>query len=208
VTTIWAGLAATFGYQSQSGMKRIGFPDQAIAGLELLLHWVYPLYVCRIAALIQYTHTYIRVGHQQVRKLETQTTTQLSASSFGHSLSICKDSRNNSVNLRSEPPDVSTTKSDDSTNRRTQSAVTDMRLMLKNAIFGFLQKSVPVKIWLYEQTSARIEGTIRGFDEFMNIVVDNAISVELVPGDASQNRRQLGRILLKGDNISLIQALV
>ena len=63
---------------------------------------------------------------------------------------------------------------------------------------------MPVKIWLFEQTESRIEGKIRGFDEFMNIVVDNAVSVA-TSGD--QAKRTLGRILLKGDNISLIQAM-
>ncbi|ORY87790.1 small nuclear ribonucleo protein-like protein e [Protomyces lactucae-debilis] len=70
-----------------------------------------------------------------------------------------------------------------------------------NAIFGFLQKGLPVCIWLYEQTDSRIEGKIRGFDEFMNIVVEDAVSVKQ---NEEGERRNLGRILLKGDNISLI----
>ncbi|BFZ53090.1 mRNA splicing protein sme1 [Savitreella phatthalungensis] len=77
-----------------------------------------------------------------------------------------------------------------------------------NAIFGFLQRATPVRIWLYEQTHQRIEGTIRGFDEFMNLVLDDAVSVsqsEKTPQD--KRRRPLGRIMLKGDNISLIQAV-
>lgn len=64
-----------------------------------------------------------------------------------------------------------------------------------------------VKIWLFEQTASRIEGKIRGFDEFMNIVIDDAVSVEQKEGMEDQLRRSLGRILLKGDNISLIQAV-
>ncbi|RUS20179.1 hypothetical protein BC937DRAFT_86217, partial [Endogone sp. FLAS-F59071] len=78
-----------------------------------------------------------------------------------------------------------------------------------------------VQIWLYEQLDQRIEGRIivhcsfhfilfvqhfvifNGFDEFMNLVLDDAEEV-----NAKKNtRKTLGRILLKGDNITLIQAL-
>ena len=70
-----------------------------------------------------------------------------------------------------------------------------------NLIFKFLQQQSVVTIWLYDQTQSRIQGKIRGFDEFMNIVIDDA--VELSNGKKSE----LGRILLKGDNITLISSL-
>jgi len=74
-------------------------------------------------------------------------------------------------------------------------------------IFSLLQKRSTVSIWLYENLRTRIEGKIRGFDEFMNLVVDDAIEVQLATRDAPEKRRQLGQILLKGDNVSLIQSL-
>merc|ERR1711939_1135583 len=37
-----------------------------------------------------------------------------------------------------------------------------------NFIFKLLQQHSTVQIWLYEQLGIRIEGKIRGFDEFMN----------------------------------------
>ncbi|KAM3419572.1 Small nuclear ribonucleoprotein E [Cercospora zeina] len=82
-----------------------------------------------------------------------------------------------------------------------------------NFIFKLLQQHSTVQIWLYEQLGIRIEGKIRGFDEFMNLVIDDAVEVkqpakgstdtEEKPGD----RRELGQILLKGDNVCLIQSL-
>lgn len=39
-----------------------------------------------------------------------------------------------------------------------------------NFIFKLLQQHSTVQIWLYEQLGIRIEGKIRGFDEFMNLV--------------------------------------
>lgn len=67
---------------------------------------------------------------------------------------------------------------------------------------------MPVKVWLYEQTASRIEGKIKGFDEFMNLVIDDAVSVEQNEDPENAPRRNLGRILLKGDCISCIQSLV
>lgn len=37
-----------------------------------------------------------------------------------------------------------------------------------------------VQIWLYENTKMRIEGQILGFDEYMNLVLDEAEEVRTV----------------------------
>nr|XP_036583310.1 LSM domain-containing protein [Colletotrichum truncatum]KAF6792286.1 LSM domain-containing protein [Colletotrichum truncatum] len=77
-----------------------------------------------------------------------------------------------------------------------------------NFIFKLLQQHTTVQIWLYEQLSIRIEGKIRGFDEFMNLVIDDAVEVKQVTKtNPEESRRSLGQILLKGDNVSLIQSL-
>jgi small nuclear ribonucleoprotein E len=41
----------------------------------------------------------------------------------------------------------------------------------------------------------------------MNLVIDDAIEVTLAKKDTPEERRNVGQILLKGDNISLIQQL-
>ncbi|KAL2264367.1 hypothetical protein VTK26DRAFT_5793 [Humicola hyalothermophila] len=77
-----------------------------------------------------------------------------------------------------------------------------------NFLFRLLQQRTTVQIWLYEQVSIRIIGTIRGFDEFMNLVIDDAVEVKQVTkANETETRRPLGQILLKGDNVSLIQSL-
>lgn len=75
-----------------------------------------------------------------------------------------------------------------------------------NFIFKLLQQRATVSIWLYENLGLRIEGKLRGFDEFMNLVIDDAeeVAIDKKTG-AAEGRRKLGQILLKGDNISLIQ---
>jgi len=69
-----------------------------------------------------------------------------------------------------------------------------------NLIFRFLQNKARIQIWLYENTDLRIEGKIIGFDEYMNLVLDEAEEVSL----KKKTRKALGRILLKGDNITLM----
>ena len=72
-----------------------------------------------------------------------------------------------------------------------------------NMIYRFLSNRVRVQVWLYERPETRLEGLIRGFDEYMNVVLDDVEEVQV----KKQTRKQLGRILLKGDNITLIRGL-
>ncbi|ORX98128.1 small nuclear ribonucleo protein E [Clohesyomyces aquaticus] len=76
-----------------------------------------------------------------------------------------------------------------------------------NFIFKLLQARAVVSVWLYENLGMRIEGQLRGFDEFMNLVLDNATEVTLAKKGEPESRRKIGQILLKGDNITLIQTL-
>jgi uncharacterized Zn ribbon protein len=48
---------------------------------------------------------------------------------------------------------------------------------------------------------------LQGFDEFMNLVVDDAVEVKLATKEQDESRRSLGQILLKGDNVALIQSV-
>ena len=85
----------------------------------------------------------------------------------------------------------------------------------------YLQNRTRVVVWLYENVNTRIEGQIvgkfswtaihstrpcfimffhSGFDEYMNLVLDEATEVHKKGGE-----KKLGRIMLKGDSITLIQ---
>ncbi|KAH8884852.1 hypothetical protein GQ53DRAFT_751804 [Thozetella sp. PMI_491] len=76
-----------------------------------------------------------------------------------------------------------------------------------NFIFKCLQQHSTVQVWLYEQLEIRIEGKIR-VDEFMNLVIDDAVEIrQITKTNDKETRRSLGQILLKGDNVSLIQSL-
>lgn len=39
----------------------------------------------------------------------------------------------------------------------------------------------------------------------MNLVIDDAVEITLAHGEVPEQRRKIGQMLLKGDNISLIQ---
>ncbi|CAL9125878.1 unnamed protein product [Musa textilis] len=73
-------------------------------------------------------------------------------------------------------------------------------ILLQNLIFRFLQSKARIQIWLFEQKDLRIEGRIIGFDEYMNLVLEEAEELNV----KKKTRKPLGRILLKGDNITLM----
>uniref|UniRef100_A0A673W709 Small nuclear ribonucleoprotein E n=1 Tax=Salmo trutta TaxID=8032 RepID=A0A673W709_SALTR len=50
-----------------------------------------------------------------------------------------------------------------------------------------------IQVWLYEQVNMRIEGCIIGFDEYMNLVLDDAEEVHM----KTKNRKPLGNIPLE-----------
>ena len=70
-----------------------------------------------------------------------------------------------------------------------------------NIIFRYLQNRSRIQIWLNENTKLRIEGTLIGFDEYMNLVLDDACEFNL----KTNVKSPIGRILLKGENVTLIQ---
>ena len=73
-------------------------------------------------------------------------------------------------------------------------------------IYKFFQTKSRVEIWLYDNTELRLEGRIIGFDEYMNCVLEDAeeVYVKKNQPEETATRSKLGKIMLKGDNISLI----
>ncbi|GAB0493428.1 hypothetical protein MMPV_004710 [Pyropia vietnamensis] len=55
------------------------------------------------------------------------------------------------------------------------------KIMLQpiNLIFRFLQTRQRVEVWLYATNDTRMRGFIVGFDEYMNVVLDEAVEVSL-----------------------------
>lgn len=68
-------------------------------------------------------------------------------------------------------------------------------------VFRLFHTKTRVEVWLFEQSDLRFEGQIIGFDEYMNLVMEECEEINVKKG----TRSYLGRILLKGDNVSLIR---
>ena len=69
----------------------------------------------------------------------------------------------------------------------------------KNFLFRLLQNSNLISVYFQGNGLDYITGFVIGFDEFMNLVIDQAIEI-----DKNGKRYNLGRILIKGDCISCI----
>ncbi|EFB28918.1 hypothetical protein PANDA_013986, partial [Ailuropoda melanoleuca] len=68
-------------------------------------------------------------------------------------------------------------------------------------IFRSLQNRFQIQVWLHNQANMRIEGCIHSFDEYVNLVLDDAKEIHY----KTKSRKQLGQIMLKGDNTTLLQ---
>ncbi|KAJ4460159.1 putative Small nuclear ribonucleoprotein E [Paratrimastix pyriformis] len=69
-----------------------------------------------------------------------------------------------------------------------------------NMIFRWLQTHSRIDVWLFANTKTKIQGVLSGFDEYMNLVLTHAQEIH------EERTEELGTILLKGDNISLMRA--
>jgi len=59
---------------------------------------------------------------------------------------------------------------------------------LLSLISFLLAQKTRIQIWLYEQTDTRLEGVILGFDEYMNLTLDDAEEINI----KKNSRKQIG----------------
>lgn len=70
--------------------------------------------------------------------------------------------------------------------------------------FRFLQNQERLQVWLVDQKYNRIEGILKGFDEYMNLVLIKAVEINI---KNNTKGRDIGTLLLKGDNVAAIQII-
>ena len=82
---------------------------------------------------------------------------------------------------------------------------TSQRTIVKpvNYLFQLFKSKTKVEIWLFENDETIFQGFIYGFDEFMNMVLYEAVEINKKKGTKILH----GTIMLKGDNITLIRAV-
>ncbi|VTJ78393.1 Hypothetical predicted protein, partial [Marmota monax] len=81
--------------------------------------------------------------------------------------------------------------------------ISSLTIVVQNLIFRYLQNRFQIQVWLYEQVNMRIEGFIIGFYDYVNFVLDDAEEIH----SKTKSRKQPGFIMLKGDNITLVQSV-
>ncbi len=72
-----------------------------------------------------------------------------------------------------------------------------------SVVHQLMKQGQRVNVWLEGDNALRLDGVLRGFDEFMNLVLEDASEVHV----KTAKRLAVGRILLKGDTIALIHAV-
>jgi small nuclear ribonucleoprotein E len=82
----------------------------------------------------------------------------------------------------------------------------DQRKLLEpplHFLFGYLKEEERIRIHLNQNNKMVIEGKIVGFDEFMNIVMQDAFEVHLPTGA----RTPLGTMLLRGECVGIVHVV-
>jgi small nuclear ribonucleoprotein E len=72
-----------------------------------------------------------------------------------------------------------------------------------HVIHSFLKEKQKVRVWLMHDNRTRIEGVLVGYDEFMNLILENASEINCKSGSAVP----IGKIILRGDTVGLIHAV-
>lgn len=67
---------------------------------------------------------------------------------------------------------------------------------------ALIDKCIGSKIWLIMKSDKEIVGTLRGFDEYVNMVLDDVTEIEISADGRKET--QLDQILLNGANICMM----
>lgn len=59
-------------------------------------------------------------------------------------------------------------------------------------LFRYLQDRTPIQIWLYDRNDMRLEGFLVGFDEYMNMVLEDAREIYKQAGEGVKEPKLLG----------------
>ncbi|KAM9595652.1 small nuclear ribonucleoprotein E-like [Morphnus guianensis] len=74
-----------------------------------------------------------------------------------------------------------------------------------NLICRYLQNRSRIQVWLYEQGNMGLEGCIIGFDEYMNLVPDDAEEIHSKPKSRKELARVAGGVQSKSSQLRLRQ---
>jgi len=73
---------------------------------------------------------------------------------------------------------------------------------LMNKPLELLSKSLDMRVLIKLKGGRELRGKLRGFDQHMNLVLENAEEVRM--SDEGQNILNVGTIIVRGDNVIII----
>ncbi|XP_020573604.1 probable small nuclear ribonucleoprotein G [Phalaenopsis equestris] len=65
-----------------------------------------------------------------------------------------------------------------------------------------LKKYMDKKLQIKLNANRTVVGTLRGFDQFMNLVIDNTVDVS-----GSSEKHDIGMVVIRGNSVVMIEAL-
>lgn len=80
------------------------------------------------------------------------------------------------------------------------SSTTKQMVSPANVVHKFMKDQQRVCVWLVHDTQTKIEGNLLGYDEFMNVVLGDAVEIN----QKKKESTKLGKILLRSDNVGVI----
>jgi len=77
-----------------------------------------------------------------------------------------------------------------------------MAALVRLQPLALIDKCIGSRIWILMKGDKELIGTLRGFDEFVNMVLDDVIEYEITPHGKKETH--LDQILLNGANICVM----
>ena len=87
----------------------------------------------------------------------------------------------------------------------TQTLTPGASALLKRLLpLELVDKAIGSKLWVIMKDKKEFVGTLRGFDDYVNIVLDDVTEYELINGKSTPNKVKLESILLSGTHITML----
>ena len=70
-----------------------------------------------------------------------------------------------------------------------------------------LRKFMDLRVDLRLNAGRHVAGVLKGYDQFLNIVLDNAIEIKEGKNGATEEKRELGTIVIRGNSVVMWENL-
>ncbi|CCK71219.1 RNA-binding protein LSM5 KNAG_0G01610 [Huiozyma naganishii CBS 8797] len=67
-----------------------------------------------------------------------------------------------------------------------------------------IDKTISQPVWIILQSNREFTGTLVGFDDFVNVIIEDAVEWTVTDGKSEKIMEHHGRMLLSGNNIVML----